>query len=162
MVPVALPTLACGALFGFWQGAAWAMVGLLAGAALLHGLGRALGRERVAKLAGRRVARVGRRLVRHGALAIALLHLVPVAPFAVTNLVIGASRVRFVVFAAATTLAMLPTAAALALLGDRLAETARDPTAPGAIGAILLAMAIALIATSLARRVARASGARRR
>ncbi|MBF0392419.1 MAG: hypothetical protein HQL38_07030, partial [Alphaproteobacteria bacterium] len=100
---------------------------------------------------------------RHGGLAIALLHLVPVASFAVANLVIGASRVRFVVFAAATTLAMLPIAAALALLGDRLAETARDPTATSnAVGAIGLAMALALIATSLARRVARASGARPR
>lgn len=158
MVPVALPILACGALFGLWPGAAWAMAGILIGAALLHGLGRGLGRERVARLAGPRVARVGRRLVRHGLLAVALLHLVPVASFAVTNLVVGASRVRFVIFAAGTMLAMLPTVLTLALLGEWLADAARDPSPLDAITAIGLAAALAAAATSLARQVARASG----
>ncbi|MGN5480121.1 TVP38/TMEM64 family protein [Cupriavidus basilensis] len=46
------------------------------------------------RFGGRRLNRLSQRVGQHGVLAMVALRLVPVAPFTLVNLVVGASRIR--------------------------------------------------------------------
>ncbi|MBI5163606.1 MAG: VTT domain-containing protein [Magnetospirillum sp.] len=127
-LPVALLALAAGALLGPLVGAVQALAGALGSASLLYLGGRALGRARVRRLAGWRVGRINRALARHGLVAIVLLRLMPVAPFAAINLVAGASLVRFRDFALGTLLGMAPGVLAISVVGDRVASVLTTPS----------------------------------
>jgi hypothetical protein len=74
--------LALGPLPGFVYG----LIGSLSGAALTYGIGHALGRDAVRRLAGSRLNSLSRRLARRGLLAV---RVIPVAPCTVVNLVAG-------------------------------------------------------------------------
>ena len=112
-----------GPLYGFLYG--WA--GSLVTALILFGIGHSLGRERVRRLVGRRVNRVSYRLARHGFLAVAVLHILPVAPFTIINLVAGASRVGLRHYLIGTMIGMVPFVFMVAVSGDRLMAALRDP-----------------------------------
>ena len=75
-----------------------------------------------------------------------LVRLVPIAPFVVVNLVMGAMRIRLDHFVVGTMLGMLPGLLATTVLGDQLTAAISDPTwANFGIGAIA-ALALATIA----------------
>ena len=60
-------------------------------------------------------------------LTIITLRIVPVAPFAVINLVAGASHIRLRDFALGTLVGLLPGLVAIALFADGLVHSIRDP-----------------------------------
>jgi uncharacterized membrane protein YdjX (TVP38/TMEM64 family) len=64
---------------------------------------------------------------RRGIVAVALVRFVPIAPYLVVNVVMGAMRIRFVDFAVGTFIGMLPGALAATVLSDQLAALLRDP-----------------------------------
>jgi phosphatidylserine/phosphatidylglycerophosphate/cardiolipin synthase-like enzyme/uncharacterized membrane protein YdjX (TVP38/TMEM64 family) len=115
MLPVTLLIMATVLLFGPWLGVLHALIGATAAAAVTWLVGRSLWRDTVRRLAGRHVDRVSRRLGRHGVLGMAVVRLVPVAPFTIVNLVAGALHVRLDHFLAGTILGMAPGIVALAL-----------------------------------------------
>ena len=80
-------------MFGAWPGVAYAAVGTMAAAAANYGIGRWLGRDAVRRLAGARANRLSEHIGRRGVLAMAVLRLLPIAPFTVVNLVAGASHI---------------------------------------------------------------------
>lgn len=161
-IPVSLMVLVTGAILGPWSGAAQSLVGALAGASLLYGLGRALGRPRVRRLAGWKVNRVQRALSRHGIMAILLLRLMPVASFSVINLVAGASGVRFRDFAIGTALGMAPGIFAMSVVGDRLVAVLRNPSVVNIAVLIAAAVVVILAVFGLVERLARARAQQRR
>jgi phosphatidylserine/phosphatidylglycerophosphate/cardiolipin synthase-like enzyme/uncharacterized membrane protein YdjX (TVP38/TMEM64 family) len=91
-VPVTLVVLASTLVFGPAAGAIIALVGTAVAAIAGYELGRWLGRNEIGHLVGRRLDRVKRRLSRRGALAIVALRIVPIAPFAILNLIAGATH----------------------------------------------------------------------
>lgn len=155
LVPFTLLVVHAGLLYGPGVGFATALAGGLLSAAANFGVGHAVGRDLVRHLGGRWLNRVSRRLARRGVLTVVALRLVPVAPFAVVNVVAGASHVRLRDFMVGSLLGMLPGVTALTLLGDRLAEAVRHPTA-GSV-AILAAVGLVLLGglAALARLVRR-------
>ena len=128
MFPRWLITLAAVAIFGPWalsstrkSASCWPpSVGYVAG--------KLISRDTVRHMAGPRINRLTQLLRRRGLLAVTLVRLVPVAPFAVVNVVMGAMRIRLHHFVIGTFLGMLPGMLATTVLGDQLTAAISDPT----------------------------------
>ena len=112
---VAAPaTLMIGAtvvVFGVWPGTLYAFAGMLVNAVTVYAIGRFAARDLVdgwlARRTGSRLDAWNTRLATRGFVAIALLRLAPI-PFSLQNIVVGASRVRFVDYIAGTAVGILP------------------------------------------------------
>lgn len=154
-VPLTLLIAATAAIFGPWPGILYALAGSLAAAALTFLAGRLVGRERVRRLAGRRMAAVSRGLARHGVLAVALVRLMPVAPFTLVNLVAGVSEIGLKDFLLGSLLGLLPGITVASLLGDRLGAWLRHPdplTLLVVVVGLLLVVGFGYLVESLGRR----------
>jgi len=119
-VPVTLLILVAALIFGAATGAAVALAGSTLSALLGYGLGRATGSGLVEQLAGGRLERVRRRITRRGITTIITVRIVPVAPFAVLNLLAGAVHVSFRDFLIGTVVGMLPGIIAMTLFAEGL------------------------------------------
>ncbi len=127
LVPVLLLVAATGLVFGPVLGPVYALAGCFTSASAGFAIGRWTGYERVQKLGGRRVADLHDALERNGTLAVFVMRKVP-APFMLTNIVAGASRVRYRDFLIGTALGMGAFVVALAGFGYQLSETFRNPS----------------------------------
>jgi uncharacterized membrane protein YdjX (TVP38/TMEM64 family) len=119
-VPVTLLILVAALIFGSATGAAVALAGSTLSALLGYGIGRAAGCGLVKQLAGGRLERLRRRITRRGITTIITVRIVPVAPFAVLNLLAGALHVSFRDFLIGTVIGMLPGIVAMALFAEGL------------------------------------------
>ena len=137
MVPVVLLIAATGVVFGPILGPLYAMAGCLSSGSVGFALGRWMGRRRVERLGGERVARVSRALQRNGTLAVFLVRKVP-APFTLSNIVVGASSVAYRDFIIGTVLGMGALVVALAGFGYQLTQAVLDPSPATVIGAVLI------------------------
>ena len=127
-VPLTFLTLVALVAFGPWAGFACAMVGGLLGAAASYGIGAFLGHEVLLRLAGPRINMLSQRMARRGLVAVILVRLVPVAPFAVINMVAGASHIRLRDLVLGTAIGMTPGTLAMMLFVDQITEALRRPT----------------------------------
>jgi phospholipase D1/2 len=128
--------LALGPLLGF----VCSTVGVLLAAAATFGTGRLLGRDAFRRWMGERLTKLEEKLSRHGVLAVALVRKVPIAPFTIVNMLIGAIGFRFRDFMFGTALGMVPGIAAFSFLSDRVIDAWREPTTTNVllIGAAVL------------------------
>jgi uncharacterized membrane protein YdjX (TVP38/TMEM64 family) len=141
-IPLTFLTLVALVAFGPWGGLGCAMAGATIGAAASYGLGHALGREALERLAGPRVNLLSRRLASRGVLAVIVIRLVPIAPFAVINMVAGASHIRLRDLLIGTAIGMAPSTLAMAFFIDQITAAMRAPTP---LTFALLALSLALI-----------------
>lgn len=146
VMPVTALIVATVLTYGALTGFLYALLGVIANAAAVYGVGAYLGRRGVRTLAGERLNRISNRLGERGILAIFLLRVVPVAPFSVINLVAGASHVTFRDYLIGTVLGMVPGMLAIALLIDRILSLLSNPT-PRSL-AIFVVVVIVLAATA--------------
>jgi uncharacterized membrane protein YdjX (TVP38/TMEM64 family) len=126
---VVLPTTVLSISGGLAFGPAWGTAAALAGATLRacsqFAVARVLGRDVVAKLLHRRVARLNQQLDRHAVKAVALIRLIPNVPYDVQNFGFGVSQVRFAPYVLGSVLGIFPACVALAYLGDSITESGR-------------------------------------
>ncbi|HMR34421.1 MAG TPA: VTT domain-containing protein [Geminicoccaceae bacterium] len=127
LVPVTLMIALTAAATGPWLGFAYAMAGACAAASVTFGIGRLLGRRRVRRMAGRRLAAVSSRLGQHGVIATSLIRLVPIAPFSVVNLAAGVSEISLRDFVLGSAIGLLPGILLTTIFGDRLGRWLRHP-----------------------------------
>lgn len=123
MFPRPLITLAAVIAFGPWLGFTYSLVGITASAVVTYYLGRRMRRDTVRRLAGEKLDRMAEVLKKYGLLAMTLLRLVPLAPFAVESIVAGAIHMRVWHVAAGTAIGLLPGTLATTIFGDQI-ETA--------------------------------------
>ena len=161
-VPVVLLAFAVGSVVSFpilvligatvfalgpWLGFVCATLGTWLAATITFSIGRTLGRKPLRRWLGRRAQLLERRLERRGIIAVALIRKVPIVPFTLVNMLIGASGVPYRDFIVGTAIGMLPGIAAFAIVGGRASELWTNPT-PGnfalAIAAIVLWVAVLL------------------
>ncbi len=116
-VPVALLSLASGALFGPWYGTLFTLCGATGAATLSFLAGRFLG-QRLAWAKYGRVETVVSRVRREGWKAVALMRLFPVLPFALLNMAFGLSGIGLAGYAVSTFVFMAPVRFAYAYAGD--------------------------------------------
>jgi phospholipase D1/2 len=112
-------------------------------------IGNWLGRDAVRKLAGARVNRLSERVAKRGIVAVVVLRLLPVAPFAIVNLVAGASHIRMRDFMIGTILGMGPGIFLTVAFAHQFVASLRHPTIGSfavliGIGAVLIGLSILL------------------
>jgi phospholipase D1/2 len=146
MLPVTLLILVTVVVFGPLYGAVLALCGTVLSTGAGYLAGRLLGRNTLRRFGGRRLNRVSHQLRKHGVVAMVVLRLMPIAPFSLVNLVIGASRISLRDCLLGTALGMLPGILVSAWLVDRVAAAAREP---GLLTFALLALALLLPASLL-------------
>jgi uncharacterized membrane protein YdjX (TVP38/TMEM64 family) len=127
MFPRPLITMAIVVTFGPWEGLVYAMTGVLLAALAGYFLGRMVNRNRVRRIAGPKLNKISQVLQHRGIVAVALVRFVPIAPYQVVNIVMGAMRVKPRDFVVGTFLGMLPGALAATVLSDQVAAALRDP-----------------------------------
>jgi phosphatidylserine/phosphatidylglycerophosphate/cardiolipin synthase-like enzyme/uncharacterized membrane protein YdjX (TVP38/TMEM64 family) len=127
MFPRPLITLAAVIAFGPWLGFGYALGGICASAVVTYYIGRRMRRDTVRRLAGPKLDRMIDVLKRYGLLAMTLLRLVPIAPFAVESIVAGAIHMRLRDVVLGTAIGLVPGTLATTVFGDAI-ETALTGT----------------------------------
>ena len=127
-IPLTFLMLVALVAYGPAAGFGCIMAGALMGAAASYGIGLFLGREVVQRLAGERINRLSRRLASRGLLAVIVVRLVPMAPFAVVNMVAGASHIRLRDLLLGTLIGISPGALAMMLFVDQITAALKSPT----------------------------------
>jgi uncharacterized membrane protein YdjX (TVP38/TMEM64 family) len=154
MFPRPLITLLAVAAFGPRHGFIYAFCGILIAAAATYALGTRLNRQGVRRIARGRLNRLTQVMRQRGLLAMTAVRLVPIAPFAVVNMVAGAIRIRAWHFMVGTAIGILPGTLVATLFGDQLFAGLRDPRSidPMSVVAILALGALLAGATWMVRR----------
>lgn len=129
-------------IFGPLPGLLYSLCGLVSNATVLYALGHLLGRNTIYQFAGNRMEQISLRLTRHGFITVALLRLLPVAPFFLINLISGASPIRFRTYTVATVTGISPALIVMTLAGTQFKRTVDNPV-PGQI--IVCAVTVALL-----------------
>ena len=118
--------------------------GLCAGRNRHYLPGKLIDRTTIRDLLGARLNRIGAVVQRRGLVAVVLVRLVPIAPFPIVNLALGALRVPILPFVLGTVIGMMPGALATTVLSDQVAAALEDPAR---INGWLVAAAIVLFAS---------------
>ena len=90
-------------------------------------MGRWLGRDVVRKLAGEKINRLSRKLARRGWLAVAVIRVIPIAPFTIVNLVAGSTHISTRSFLIGTAVGMGPGILAIMLFEGAVEHAIRTP-----------------------------------
>ena len=102
-------------------------LGSLASALVVYGLGRVLRHDVVTRIAGSDAEQISHALARRGVLSLILLHLFPVCPFSVLNLLAGATHIHFKDYLVWTICGITPGILLLCFLGTRLVHIVQRP-----------------------------------
>jgi uncharacterized membrane protein YdjX (TVP38/TMEM64 family) len=152
LVMIGATVIALGPVQGFFVAA----LGALLAASVTFAIGNLIGRKVLHRWFGARAERLESALEGRGIIAVALIRKVPVAPFTIVNMLVGASgSVPYREFIIGTAIGMLPGIATFALVGDRAAEVWRDPTPLNIAliaGAVVVWIAVVLGTQRLANR----------
>jgi uncharacterized membrane protein YdjX (TVP38/TMEM64 family) len=124
LVPRTPISVACGLLFGAGGGIVCALAATLVAAAATFAAGRWLGRDFVARRAGRRWAALEQWIAREGVLAVAAVRSVPLGPYGLVGYAYGTSNVHVRDYTLGTLIAGTPSAVTYALLGAAIAGAA--------------------------------------
>jgi len=115
-------------VFGPWEGFIYAMTGVLLAGTAGYAVGRLVHRDTVRRVAGPRLHRLTGVLQRRGIIGVTLVRLVPIAPYLVVNIVMGATRIRLHHFVLGTFFGMLPGGLAATVLSDQVAVALMNPS----------------------------------
>jgi phosphatidylserine/phosphatidylglycerophosphate/cardiolipin synthase-like enzyme/uncharacterized membrane protein YdjX (TVP38/TMEM64 family) len=128
MVPLTFLAVVGGIIFPGWLAFAYVLGGALVASALGFIGGRVVSRDAIERLSGSRLGQLSKQLAKRGTVAVAVLRLVPIAPFAVFNLVAGASHLGFRQFIVGSLLGLAPGLSAITLFSDTLWAAVTQPT----------------------------------
>jgi uncharacterized membrane protein YdjX (TVP38/TMEM64 family) len=146
--PITILNLATLFAFGPLWGNICAFGGWLLSAAEGYVIGRWIGHDQLHKLAGRRLTPLVDRMEEHGFLSVLALRVLPVGPFTLINLFIGAAEIRFRDFFLATVIGRLPGIVTLTLFAVQIENAVRRP---GVISFALLGLACVVVPLLVSR-----------
>ena len=125
-----------------------ALTGALLNATAVYFAGATLVREWAERSFGAAIARVRAALQARGVIAVAMIRMVPVAPFSLVNVAAGSIGIPFREYLFGTFLGLAPGTVLICVFGQELKDLLRDPS-PGRVVTVL-AIAAAWILLSLA------------
>jgi uncharacterized membrane protein YdjX (TVP38/TMEM64 family) len=131
------------------------LTGSLLNAAALYFTGAKLMRGRVEKSFGAPIARVRGSLQGRGVLAVAIVRMLPVAPFWLVNLAGGSIGISFRDFMFGTFLGLAPGIVLLSVFGHELKDLLRDPSLERVLAVVAIALAWVLLSFAIQRFVSR-------
>ena len=152
--PITILNLATVFAYGTVWGNLYALAGWLASASVGYFIGRLIGQGPLHKLAGDRIGRLIDRAERHGFWTVMALRVVPVGPFTLVNLFIGASGIRFRDFFLASIVGRLPGIVTLTLFGVQLEYALRQPGLMSLVLLLIVLFAVPLGVAHLVRKFA--------
>lgn len=147
-VPGPILAASAGVLFGTVAGTPIALTSALLGAAASFALARWVAHDAIEQLQGPRLARLRAWIARRGFVAVLYARIVPAVPYNSVNYASGLTRMRLIVFLAATALAAAPRTFAYVTFGGSWGRW----TSPAMLVAIGLLAALALLGLWLVRR----------
>jgi uncharacterized membrane protein YdjX (TVP38/TMEM64 family) len=150
--PVIILIPATAMIFGPLPGLLYSLCGLMTNASALYALGHLLGRDTLHHYAGNRLQQISGRLAQQGFVTVALLRLLPVAPFFLINLISGASAINFRTYTAATVTGISPALIVMTLAGTQLKSTLGNPVPGQIIACALTALALLIAGRWLSRK----------
>ena len=150
-VPLMLLTLLALAALGPVPGLLCTLAAGVLAAGLSHGIGHWLGHAALQTLAGPRLQELSQALAQRGLLAVLLIRWLPIAPFAIVNMVAGASHIRLRDMLLGTLLGMLPATVALAFFMEQLLR-ALDNASSSDVWRLLAALTLLAMLAWLLRR----------
>jgi len=113
-VPLGVIIVTTALLFGPWLAILHTLLGATLGAIFSYSIGNYLGHDGLRHFGGERINKVSCRLAERGLLAVIIIRMLPIAPFAIVNMIAGASHLRMKDFVLGTMLGMLPGAVLIA------------------------------------------------
>lgn len=146
MVPLTLLAVISGVIFEGMQAFLVVMSGAMLASAIGFYTGRWVGRDLLERLTGSRVHGLSRRLASRGVVAVAILRLVPVAPFAVFNLVAGSSHLGGRQFLLGSLIGLAPGLAAITVFSNSLWAALTAPSAINVAVSVGIGLALLLMA----------------
>ncbi|MGM0417372.1 MAG: TVP38/TMEM64 family protein [Thermodesulfobacteriota bacterium] len=120
MFPLTVLVVATALIFGPVWGFFYAAAGTLSSSAVSYYFGRYFGREALLRHGGARLNKVSAYISGKGIFVMAMINLFPVAPFTMTNMLAGASHMRFADYFIGSAIGILPGLAAVTLIGSQL------------------------------------------
>jgi len=146
MVPLTLLAVIGGIVFDGWQAFAYVMTGAMVASAIGYFGGRFIGRSAIERLSGSRIEQFSQRLAERGTVAVAVLRLVPIAPFAVFNLIAGGSHLGARQFLVGSLIGLAPGLGAITLFSHSLWHALTAPS----IGNVVIAVAVGIALLTVA------------
>ena len=156
MVPLTPLVVASAVLLGPWLGFASSMTGALLSAGIGFVIGVLMGGKLLERYSESKVHDLSKRLSRRGILAVAVLRMVPIAPYSVVNIVAGASHLKLNRFLIGTAIGMVPGIGALSWFSDSLWQAVKQPSAES-LGVLLAVTAFIATGVLLLRRILKSS-----
>lgn len=140
-MPIVVLTSVGALVFPPWPGMAYTMCGMLLGALVTYGIGRFTGAQTMDRWTKGRLSLVSRHMHRRGLVTVIIVRVLPLAPFVMVNMVMGALRVRLRDFMLGSFIGLLPATIGIFLLMDRLTAVWRSPdlTSYAALGLCVVA-----------------------
>jgi len=138
LLPKNVLSVAAGLTYGAGLGTVLVWLAAVLGACAAFWIGRALGRDGVARLAGPAMAKLDGWVARRGALAVLVARLVPVVPFTAVNYASGLTVVGFVPYLLATAVGILPGTVAYVVIGAYGSDPGSWPFLAALSGLVLL------------------------
>ena len=151
LFPVTLLNVATIFTFGPIRGNAYALAGWLASAAMGYGIGRALGRETVRRIIGARINGLLDKAAGHGFLTVLAIRILPVAPFTLANLFVGASAISLRDFLLASVVGRIPGMVLQTFAGFQVERVLRRPGVGSVIGLLVILVLLSLVASWLSK-----------
>ncbi|HMB61215.1 MAG TPA: VTT domain-containing protein, partial [Xanthomonadales bacterium] len=119
-------------------------------------LGSLLGGKILQRLSGSQIHKLSQRLSERGVMAVAMLRLLPVAPYTVVNLAAGASHLKQGQFLAGSAIGLAPGVGALTLFSGSLYQAVVNPSMKS-LGLVALVVVIIVAAALMLRRMLKMS-----
>jgi uncharacterized membrane protein YdjX (TVP38/TMEM64 family) len=143
--------------FGFWEATAYSLLGATLGGIAGFSLGERLGSNTIRRLMGSRLRRASEILGRRGILSVIGVRLVPIAPFTIANLLLGASPIKLRDFVLGSAIALLPGIVAINLFETNLHDAIANPTWGKAFLGVLIPVGAVVLLALLRRGLRNAS-----
>ena len=156
MVPLTLLVVVCALLLGPWTGLACAMAGALTSAWVGFIVGKITGGKLLRQMDGSQIHKLSEKLSDRGIMAVAMLRLLPVAPYTVVNMAAGASHLKQGPFMIGSAIGLAPGIGALTLFSETLYQAVMNPSAMSLTIVALVAIII-IVAAFLLRRLLKVS-----
>lgn len=117
-VPLGIIIVVSAITFGPWLGGLFVLIGACLGGSISYSLGSLLGHDALCKFAGKRANNLSVRLEQRGFLSVFILRLLPIAPFAIVNMIAGTTHIRWLDFLLGTFFGMIPGIVIITALSD--------------------------------------------
>jgi phospholipase D1/2 len=152
--PITLLSLATVFAYGAILGSLYSIAGSLLAGIVTYFIGRMVGEDTACKIAGPKLERVRQQIKNHGLATSITVHILPVAPFTLVNLLSGACGLGLRDFVIGTFIGHLPGTLSIIIFENQLTRAIRSPN-PMNIALLVVVVAGLTVATLwLHRRVA--------